>query len=122
MAAEIAVCGSINLWSLIICCLVLQCVSRIFISRPWNLKNAYSSNKAVNGIRHRENLLRAENSRIGRIYHSQQIEKNGKVSCFHNKITKKVPSAQKMIENVTENFDIQKYYMKNELKKIQNDS
>ena len=30
--------------------------------------------------RHRENLLRAETSRIGRIYHSQQIEKKGKIS------------------------------------------
>ena len=30
--------------------------------------------------RHRENLLQAENSRVGRIYHSQQIEKNTKIS------------------------------------------
>ena len=47
--------------------------------------------------RHRENLLQAENSRI---YHSQQIEQNRKISCscsdFNNKITKKVSSAHKI--------------------------
>ena len=78
-----------------------------------------------NRIRHRENLQRAENSRIGRIYHSQQVGQNGKMSClcsdFRDK-TKKVPSAHKKKENVTENFDIQKYYRKNEPKNIQNDS
>ena len=65
-----------------------------------------------------------ENSRTGRIYHSQQIEQNGKMSClfsdFLNK-TKKALFAHKMKENLNENFDIQKYYKKNELKKIQND-
>ena len=44
-------------------------------------------------IKHRENLLQAENSRINRIYHSQQIEQNRKISClcsdFNKKITKK---------------------------------
>ena len=43
-------------------------------------------------IRQHENLLR-ENSRIGRIYRSQQAEQNGKISClcsdFKTKITKK---------------------------------
>ena len=60
--------------------------------------------------RHRENLLRAEKSRIGRIYHSQQIEQNRKISrlCsdFNNKITKKISSAHKIEENMTENFNV----------------
>ena len=74
-------------------------------------------------FRHRENLLRAENNRIGRIYHSLQIVQNGKIFClwsdFHNKITKKVSSAHKVKENVTESFHVHRNTTKNELRNSQ---
>ena len=59
--------------------------------------------------RQHENLLSAENSRIGRIYHSERIKQNGKKFCLFsdfNEIAKKVASAHKMKEHVTENFDV----------------
>ena len=58
-------------------------------------------------IRHRENLQRAENSST--IYHSHQIEQNGKISCLcsdSQKITKKVSCFHKMKKNATENYDV----------------
>ena len=42
-------------------------------------------------------------------------------SDFHN-LTREVPSAHKMNEKLTKSFDTEKYYQKNELKNIQNDS
>ena len=55
-------------------------------------------------------LIFYESHRLFRVYHSQQIEQNGTISClcshFHNRITKKVSFTHKMKENVTENFDV----------------
>ena len=59
--------------------------------------------------RHSETLLQIENSRLCRIYHSEQIEQNGKISCLwfdFDEAIKKVSSANTMKEHVTENLDV----------------
>ena len=66
-------------------------------------------------VRHHENLLRAEINRISRIYSSEQLEQNEKISCsfsdFKERI-KKISSAHKTKEHVAENFDAHNYYTK----------
>ena len=61
-------------WRQILSWKFLKSLSRSCLFRFQNQRKASS--------RHRENLLRAKNSRISRTYHSEQIEQNEETSCY----------------------------------------